>query len=80
MQAASFGSKFSLGSDTKRVTEERLVLEAAALEEEVALLQAGACAQPSTRLLSTTCKGHCHCISLACIARACDLLREWVGL
>lgn len=54
MQAASFGSKFSLGSDTKRVTEERLVLEAAALEEEVALLQAGACAQPSTRLLSTT--------------------------
>ena len=41
-QAASFGSKFSLESDTKRVTEECLMQEVASLQEEIALLQAGA--------------------------------------
>lgn len=40
-RATSFGNKFGLGNDTKRVTEECLMQEAASLQEEIALLQAG---------------------------------------
>ena len=41
VRAISFGNKFGLRSDTKRVAEECLMQEAASLQEEIALLQAG---------------------------------------